>query len=104
MAKDRLLTPEDLSIREPLFWSGLGFFYLGLLGGLWSDLTWGGPVLVAVDGISLVVGGLIALFVRFRGLRIQTATAGVVYLAASNFLVALAQTVWTQAPLVTAHV
>lgn len=86
MAKGPVLSPEEFTIRKPVFQTGVLVFVLGTLGGLYSDWSQGNAVATLLDLATLAVVLLITLAVWRGALDRGRAVAGLLYAGAFNFL------------------
>lgn len=86
---DQLLNPEDISIRQPLFWFGIVIFSLAMVGGIFADLTYGHALSVGFDVFSLASALIMAFLVRGQKVGMQVGLGGLVYLGAANFILTL---------------
>lgn len=93
-----ILNSEDFTIRRPLFFGGVSFIILGLLGGFWSDFSGGYAISAVVDLVSVVAAVGLTVLVYHRKVGMSFAMGFLLYLVAANFVFALVQTLFAGSP------
>lgn len=89
MASGPLLSPEEVTIREPLFLGAVIAFLLGTTGGLITGLLRGDTWSAGFDAATLVLWLVVILAVRLGHLGRSVAVAVLLYAGAFNFLLSL---------------
>lgn len=98
MAESPILNSEDFTIRRPLFFGGVSFIVLGLLGGFWSDSSGGYWASAVLDLASVTAALALTALVYHRRVGMSFAMGFLLYLVAANFVLALVQTLIQGAP------